>query len=129
MFWKPYLATLVAFLIVDAIWIGVVVRDLYERALGDWMRSSPGVVAAGAFYLAYAAGIVYLAIQPALLAGSARTAVVNAAVLGGLAYGTFTVTNFAVLERWNLTLLVSDVLWGIAITAFSAWIGYQAGRY
>lgn len=128
MFIKAFLVVLVTFLVVDALWIGLVAKNIYEKELGDLMRATPGMVSAGVFYLAYAAGIVHLAIQPAVDGGSMKVALLNGAILGGLAYGTFTVTNFAILQRWSVTLVVSDILWGIAITALCAFAGYMAVR-
>lgn len=121
---KAYAAILVAFLVIDAVWIGLVARHLYEDDLGDLMRSQPGAVAAGAFYLLYAAGIVFFAVKPALADGSARTALFNGAFLGLLCYGTFTVTNYAILNAWTPMLLVTDILWGMFITGVTAAIGY-----
>lgn len=125
---KAYLATLIAFLVIDGLWIGLVARKIYADTLGDWMRSSPGLAAAGLFYALYAAGIVYLAVQPAIKTNSAVLALLNGAVLGALAYGAFTVTNYAILERWTLKLVVTDLLWGTAITAVAAFAGYLAAR-
>lgn len=128
MFLKAFIATLVAFLVVDVVWIGLVARKIYAAELGSLMRETPGVVAAGLFYVVYAAGIVHLAVQPSAAAGTIKIALVNGAVLGALAYGTFTVTNYAILKDWSVTLVISDVLWGIAITALSAAAGYYAIR-
>ena len=125
---KAYVAILVGFLAIDAVWIGLVARQLYADDLGDLMRSQPGAAAAGAFYLLYAAGIVFFAVQPALKAASAGTALFNGAFLGLLCYGTFTVTNYAVLTVWTPMLLVTDILWGMFITAVCAAIGYAVAR-
>ena len=125
---KAYAATLVAFLVIDAAWIGLVARKFYENDLGELMRSQPGMVSAGLFYLFYVAGIVFFAVQPALQDASVRTAAFNGAFLGLLCYGTFTVTNYAVLRAWTPTLLVTDILWGMTITATCAVIGYGVAK-
>ena len=52
------------------------------------MRENINYLAAGLFYLAYVAGIVFFAIAPALAEGSWRKAAFHGAVLGLLAYGT-----------------------------------------
>jgi len=124
MMFYAFAATLLTFLVVDALWIGVVARKIYTSELGDWMRSSPGFVAAGLFYVIFTAGIFYLAVYPAIGASSPGLALLNGAVIGGLAYGTFTVTNYAILQRWTLKLVISDILWGVTISAISALAGY-----
>ena len=125
---KAFGGALVTFLVVDALWIGLVVRNLYQRDVGHLLSDNPSMAAAGAFYVFYVVGIVWLAVLPALDAGSARVALINGAVLGAVAYGTFTVTNFAVLKGWTTSLVVTDIAWGIVITAISAALGYLSAQ-
>lgn len=125
---KAYLGTTISFLIVDAIWISFFVQSYYQQAVGHLLLDSPNFVAAGLFYLAYAAGVVVLAVQPALASRSLKTAVVNGAVLGAIAYGTFTLTNFSVLKGWTTGLVFSDIAWGTFLTALSAGCGYLSAR-
>ena len=51
-----------------------------------------------AFYLAYPAGLTLLAVAPALRAGDWSTALINGAMLGALAYGTYDLTMKAVVS-------------------------------
>ena len=125
---KAFLGTVVTFLVVDLVWITFFVKPYYQQTVGHLLRESPNMVASALFYLAYAGGIVYLAIAPALSAGSLKTALINGAVLGGIAYGTYSVTNYAVFEGWTTGLMVSDVAWGIFLTAVCAAGGYFAAR-
>lgn len=125
---KAYLGTIVAFVVVDAIWIGLFVRHLYRETMGPLLLETPNYIAAGLFYLAYAAGVVVLAVLPALAARNAKTALINGAVLGAIAYGTFALTNFAVFKGWTTSLVLSDILWGTFLTALSAGCGYLFAR-
>lgn len=125
---KAYAATLITFLIIDAMWIALVVRDFYDEQIGELMRATPDRTAAGVFYLAYAAAIVMLCVRPALAEGSTGKAALSGGVLGAISYGTYTVTNYAILEAWTLALLLSDVLWGTFLTAVCAAAGHIAAR-
>lgn len=125
---QAYFATLLAFLVIDLAWISLVLQPFYREQLGALMKQSPGLAASAAFYLAYIAGILYLAVAPAIRAGRVHDALLRGAVLGALAYGTYTVTNYAIFEVWNLTLLWSDILWGSFLTSMCAACGYFAGR-
>ncbi|MGB5490027.1 MAG: DUF2177 family protein [Woeseiaceae bacterium] len=127
-FAKAYIGTALPFLVIDAAWIGLVVRGYYQDTIGYLLLDKPNLVAGGLFYLAYAAGIVILAVQPAAVSGKLKTALINGAVLGAMAYGTFTLTNFAVLRGWTTGLVVSDILWGTFLTAISAACGYLFSR-
>jgi uncharacterized membrane protein len=127
-FVKAFAGTVVAFLAIDMIWIARVVRPMYEQQLGGLLRASPQVGAALAFYLMYAAGTVYFAVLPALASGGVRTALVNGAVLGGMAYGTYALTNYALLEGWTSNVAAADVAWGVVLTAATAACGLRAAR-
>lgn len=120
--------TAIAFLVIDIVWITLFVTDVYSKYVGDWLRDDPNVVSATLFYLAYVAGIVFFAIRPALTAGGTRTALLNGALLGALAYGTYTLTNHAVFELWSWELVISDILWGAFLTGSCAAIGFLSIR-
>ncbi len=49
-------------------------------------------------------------------------------VVGALAYATFTVTNYAVLNQWTFALVWTDIAWGTVLTAVVAACGFYAAR-
>lgn len=125
---KAFAGTLLVFLAIDMIWIVRVVRPMYNQQLGGLLRANPQLGSALLFYLTYAAGIVYFAVLPALASGGVRTALLNGAILGGVAYGTYAFTNHAVFEGWTFSLAAADVGWGIVLTAVTAACGLLAAR-
>lgn len=126
---KAYSGALIVFLALDAMWLGLVAKSFYASQLGDLMRDKPGFVAAGTFYLAYVGGVVYFAVLPSLGAASPlRAAVINGALLGLLAYGTYDMTNYATLKGWPPLLVAVDLAWGAVITATAAACGYVLTR-
>ncbi len=128
MYIKAFFVTLLTFLVVDAIWISFVLLNFYQQTLGELMQDATPGAAAVVFYLAYAAGIVLLAVRPAVDKQSLATAIGNGAALGALAYGTYTMTNFTLFGAWTYGLVISDVLWGTFLTALCAATGYIAVR-
>ena len=125
---KAAAASAVAFLVIDLAWITLFLGDVYEAQLGDMMREAPNALAAGAFYVVYIAGILYFAVRPAFDEARMGPAILNGALLGALAYGTFTLTNYAIFTNWSFVLVLSDMAWGAFLTAVSAAIGYLAAR-
>ena len=125
---KAYAGSLVAFLALDAVWLGVIARGAYNRWIGHLMRESPLWPAAAAFYLLYIAGIVLLAVQPGLESGSWKTAAFRGAVLGLIAYGTYDFTNYATLRDWPWTMVAVDLVWGTFLTGVAAAAGYFFAR-
>ena len=125
---KAAAAIAVAFLVIDLAWIGFFLGGIYDAQLGDMMRETPDGLAAGVFYVGYVAGIVYFAVRPAFDEARIGPAVLNGALLGALAYGTYTLTNYAIFTNWSLVLVLSDIAWGAFLTATSAAIGYLAAK-
>ena len=123
-----YLAALVTFGALDAAWIALVVRKLYELELGEIMREHPRIVAGILFYLVYAAGVTAFAVLPLTLhfdGVHASTTVYSdvaiwGAALGFFAYATYTLTNRAIIREWKLKLVMTDVAWGSLLTALAS---------
>jgi uncharacterized membrane protein len=124
-----YAGTLISFLLIDALWLGVVAKSFYRDQLGDLMLPSPNLAAAAIFYLVFAVAIVILAVRPGLDAGSGWTAVAYGAVLGLAAYGTYDMTNISTLRGWPLQLTIVDMVWGTFLTAVASAIGYATARF
>ncbi|MBN8291310.1 DUF2177 family protein [Rhodobacter sp. NTK016B] len=118
-----YIATAFIFLALDAVMLSLVMKPLFVRHLGDAMRDSPMLGAAGVFYLAYVAGLVVLVSLPALRDGEPMRALMYGALVGAMAYGTYEFTSMAVMKDWSWAMVATDTLWGTALTGFSAWAG------
>lgn len=123
-----YMASLVTFLIIDGLWLGIVARSFYVQQIGHLLRPSPDFGVAGAFYLLYVVGVVVFAVLPALAQQSWGTALALGALLGFIAYGTYDLTNLATLAGWPVLVSVVDMIWGAVLTATVALAGYMAGR-
>ncbi len=119
-----YVTALIFFLAVDAVWLGFIARRFYAGQLGDLMRQSPNLQVAAVFYAVYVIGLVYFAIWPARLEGSAGTAFFNGALLGLIAYGTYDMTNLATVRDWPWRLSLVDWTWGTILTGTTALVAY-----
>ncbi len=123
-----YLGAAVAFVVLDAIWLGIVAKNFYFTQLAGLLRDKPDLGIAAGFYLVYLAGIVYFAIVPALANGELGRAILNGALLGFFAYMTYDATNLATLKGYPAVLAVVDVTWGTFLTASAAGAGYIAAQ-
>lgn len=119
-----YIATVIVFLGLDALWLSNVALGMYRTELGGLLLERPNLAIAGAFYLLYVGGIVILAVGPALAEGNWVKALLFGAVLGLVAYGTYDITNLSTLRGWSTKLALIDIAWGTALTAVSATVGY-----
>jgi len=119
---KTYLLALIAFLLLDMVWLRTMVSRLYLPEIGSIMRASPDWRAAIAFYAVYALGMTWLVILPAAASGYPIRALQNGAILGLFAYGTYNLTNLATLRAWTQKMTFIDMAWGIFATALACWI-------
>ena len=120
------IATFAVFLILDAIMLTFVMKPLFMRHIGPLMAEPIRLAPAAVFYAGYIAGMLYLVSVPALKSGA--PVLIPAAVIGAMAYGTYEFTSYAILRDWHWSMLVTDTLWGTALTAVSAWAGVAITR-
>ncbi len=125
---RAFAGTIAGFLLVDLLWIRFFVRPLYHEEVGQLLREAPDLVGAVAFYVCYNAATVYFAVMPGLRARSIRIALLNGALLGGITYATYSMTNYAVLADWTPVLVITDIPWGMFLTAITAACGYLAAK-
>jgi uncharacterized membrane protein len=112
-----YMTAAVAMGVLDALWLGVIAKPLYDRVLGPLLAHRVRFAAALLFYLFYAVGLMIFAIKPNLDLGSWKGAAAQGALLGAFAYMTYDLTNLATLRGYTTTLAVVDIAWGSAISA------------
>lgn len=122
------LATGLIFLVADAAMLSAVLKPLFEHHLGasliDGLRVGPAIL----FYLVYMAGVVWFAGWPALRDDAPGAALLNGAILGFVAYGTYELTSWAVMRDWHPAMVAVDMAWGTVLTAVAAWGGVMAAR-
>ncbi len=125
-----YLGAGLAFAVIDAVWLTTVGPKLYRPALDDVLADQFNLPAAIAFYLVFIAGVLMLAILPAVREGAGWTrAMANGAMLGFVAYATYDLTNQATLKVWSLKVTLADIGWGTVLTACAAVAGFAAYRW
>ncbi len=123
-----YGGAIITFLILDALWLGVIATKFFQRSIGHLMADSINFPAALGFYLVYVVGVVIFAIAPALTAASWTTAALYGGLFGFFAFATYDMTNYATLRDWPFTMVVVDVAWGTFVTASTALGGYYAAK-
>jgi uncharacterized membrane protein len=125
---RAFIVIAIVFTVIDLAWIGLYLGEVYEAQLSSIMRTTPLAVPAVLFYIGYIAAMLFFAVRPALADKRTAVAVVNGAILGAVAYGTYTLTNHAILSDWAWHLVVSDIAWGAILTGACSACGYLAAR-
>ena len=123
-----YALAVLAFCVLDGIWLTVVAADLYDDRLGTLLAEDPNALAAVAFYALFVAGLVHFVIRPAVAEDSWRSAVLNGSFFGLVTYATWDLTNLAVLEGFPASLVPVDLAWGALLAASTSVATYAAFR-
>lgn len=124
-----YLGTALTMLVLDAVWLTQMSPRLYQPRIGELLAAKPSLPPAVVFYLLYVAGIVLLAVLPALREGGWKRLLIHAAAFGLVAYATYDLTNQATMKTWSTTITLVDMAWGTFITTVSASAGFAAARW
>jgi len=127
---KPFLASLAAFIVLDGLWLGLVMKTFYQVQLKGLARFGPD----GGFAPVWsAAAPVYLllALGAAVFAAPRAASTVSAAgwgaLLGLVVYGVYDLTNYSTLAQWPLAVTVADILWGMCACGAAAMVAFAAG--
>jgi uncharacterized membrane protein len=119
-----YLIAMVIFFALDMLWLGLIAKNLYQKKLAFVISPDVNWPAAIVFYLLYIGGILFFAIYPALRESHWQTALLHGALLGGLCYATYDLTNMVTIKGWPLIITVVDIAWGMVITGTTAFLSY-----
>lgn len=119
-FVKTYFAALVPLMALDAVWLGLIVKDFNVRNIGfviNTFKPVPALI----FYLVYAVGLVYFVVRPT--AGEPLLATFLTGALFGLcAYAAYDLTNQATIEGWPVAVTLADLAWGASVSGTTATI-------
>lgn len=124
-----YLSAVVAFLVLDGLWLGLIARNFYAEQMGELLRKDILVLPAAGFYLAYTAGLVFLAVRPLQPEIALTEVALYGALVGFLAYGTYDMTNLSTVQGWPAMVSVVDLLWGTVLSASVATLSAITVRY
>lgn len=124
-----YLSAVVAFLVLDGLWLGLIARNFYAEQMGELLRKDILVLPAAGFYLAYTAGLVFLAVRPLQPEIALTEVALYGAMVGFLAYGTYDMTNLSTVQGWPAMVSVVDLLWGTVLSASVATLSAITVRY
>ena len=113
---KAFLIATVYFIIIDITFINLVIVKIYKSNLPEFVEIGFKAVPAILFYPIFLSGLLYFSILPN------KTYTISQALISGGMYGlttyaTYALTEFAVMNIFNWNIVVSDVMWGIFLSA------------
>ena len=112
----------VAFMVLDGVWLGVLMKNFYRDQLAPIVRLADGGIAPNwpAAFVVYAllgAGIALFVVPRASTVSSAAA---YGALFGLVVYGVYDFTNYSTLRQWPFVVVLADVAWGAVASAACA---------
>jgi uncharacterized membrane protein len=113
----------VAFMVLDGIWLGVLMKNFYRQQLAPIVRladgggMAPNWPAAFVVYVMLGLGIAAFVLPRAATVPSAAA---YGALFGLVVYGVYDFTNYSTLRQWPFALTLADVAWGALASATAA---------
>ena len=108
---RSYLTSLVAFVLLDSVWLGLVAPSFYRAQIGHLMSDQPDFKAATLFYLIFLLGLQIFILGPYREA-PLKSIALPAFAFGVITYATFDLTSVAVLKGFPYRAAVVDMMWG-----------------
>lgn len=125
---KMYIIAFIVFLVIDAIWLLFISKNLYKKEIGHLMADKPKLIAALIFYLVFLVGLVYFVINPGIESKDIAKLLFSAALFGFITYATYDLTNLATLKEWPLKITIIDLMWGTSLSTIVSYITYIVYR-
>jgi len=125
---RNYGIALVIFLAIDMVWLTLIAKSLYAQHLGYLMAPKAKLIAAFIFYLLFVAGLQFFVLNPALAAGSWKTALFAGMFFGLVTYATYDLTNLATVKDWPVLITAIDLVWGSFVSGITALLSFLVIR-
>lgn len=126
---KQLIYTTFSFILIDATWIMFVVNPTYKKYLpSSLMLETPKLLYALIFYAIFIFSLWYLVINEYNPNSQPSITLIKAFVFGVASYATYSFTNMAVIEGWNLFVAISDTLWGGILAVLVTWVVLFASK-
>ena len=109
----------VAFMVLDGVWLGLLMKTFYREQLAPIVRLADGGIApnwpaALVVYVLLGTGIALFVIPRA---PTVALAAGYGALFGLVVYGVYDFTNYSTLRQWPFALTLVDVAWGAVASA------------
>lgn len=119
---------ILAFMILDGIWLGFVMKKFYVTQLAPLGRIVDGgfVPVWSAALLVYVCLGLGIAVFVVPRADTVTAAALFGALFGFVVYGVYDMTNYSTLTQWPLGLAIADIAWGTFASAVVAAAAFMA---
>lgn len=122
---KIFIIGFLFLIVVDFIWISLLMGGFYKSQLGDLAKKKgdvlrPNIPAAILVWALVLVGIIAFVLPRIPSDSIPLHGLLWGALFGLVTYGIYDLTNFALLEKWTLTMTVVDMAWGSVICGLTS---------
>ena len=112
----------VAFMVLDGVWLGLLMKNFYRDQLAPIVRLADGGIAPNwpAAFVVYALLGTGIALFVIPRASTVPLAAAYGALFGLVVYGVYDFTNYSTLRQWPFVLTLADMAWGAVASAAGA---------
>lgn len=126
-FLMVYGVMLLIFVVLDGIWFGLVVKNLYMYSLFGLLRDQFIVWLWVLFYLGYCGVILYLVVIFSQC--YCLIVFVCGVVLGVVVYGVYNFICYLIIVDWLMFIMLIDWMWGIMVIVLVSIFGVMIFCY
>jgi uncharacterized membrane protein len=112
-----YIVSLVIFLALDTLWLGLIANKLYKKSIGHLLSEKVQWRAAAAYYLLFMIGLIVFCVLPGIRAHSLIQTLMLSLLYGLTTYASYDLTNLTTLKNWPVKITIIDIIWGMVISS------------
>lgn len=126
---KLFLASFVTFLLLDAIWLGLIAKTFYAKNLALYLTNNVIWLSALIFYVVFNIGLLVFVVLPSIEKNSYTTLVIYSLLYGLVTFATYDLTNLATIKDWPLIVSIVDMFYGMFVALASSSAAFYANKY
>lgn len=101
MFLIPFFTVILSMVVIDAFWLGFMLKRFYTPQIGHLLSDSMQLTPAILFYVLFAAALTVFVVAPGVENNTDYTRLLLMGMFFGMVtYGTYDLTNQATLKNW-----------------------------
>ena len=126
---RLFLASFVTFLLLDAIWLGLIAKTFYAKNLALYLTNNVIWSSALIFYVVFNIGLLVFVVLPSIEKNSYTTLVIYSLLYGLVTFATYDLTNLATIKDWPLIVSIVDMFYGMFVALASSSAAFYANKY
>tara|TARA_B100000767_G_C19759401_1_gene534467 strand:- start:631 stop:1029 length:399 start_codon:yes stop_codon:yes gene_type:complete len=126
---KLFLTSFITFLLLDALWIGLIARSFYSKQLSLYLTDNVIWLSALIFYVIFNIGLLIFVILPSIEKNSYSTLFIYSLLYGLVTFATYDLTNLATIKDWPLIVSIVDMLYGMFVALAASSVAFYMNKY